>query len=152
MTSEQGLTYLPWTFEGAPFELQMTDKWVGFVYLMTNKTTGRKYIGKKNFWATKVSQKKNKATGKVKKTRTKIFSDWQTYLSSNEVIQAEAASGALFERQILRLCLSKSEMTYYESKLQFVHDVILSEEYYNGWIMCRVRRAHVKSLVKDKTP
>ena len=48
-----------------------------------------------------------------------------------------------FERKILRLCATKGEMTYYETKYIFEVDAIISEQYYNDWCMCRVRRSHV---------
>ena len=134
-----------WEFAGVEFDSDVTA-YVGFIYKLTNMATGKKYIGKKNFWTPKVSQKKNKKTGKVKKTRTKVPSDWKEYVSSNDEIKAEAASGVQFRKEILHLCKSKAEMTYYESKIQFELDVLLSDDYYNGWIMCRVRKAHLKSL------
>jgi hypothetical protein len=134
-----------WLYQGQEFTEPSTE-YVGFIYRLVSKETGRKYIGKKNFWGTKISQKKNKKTGKVKKTRTKVPSDWQDYYSSNDEIKAEAAAGKPFEREILRLCKSKAEMTYWETKLQFQYDVLLDESYYNGWIMCRVRRAHLMKM------
>jgi hypothetical protein len=138
-----------WLFEGTEFgEDQDVSSYVGFIYKLTNLETGKKYIGKKTFWTPKVSQKKNKQTGKVKKTRTKVPSDWREYVSSNDEIKAEAASGVQFKKEILHLCKSKAEMTYYETKFQFEFDVLLSDDYYNGWIMCRVRKAHLKSLRK----
>jgi hypothetical protein len=57
-----------------------------------------------------------------------------------------SGSGTLFHREILRLCQSKSECSYFEAKLQFQYDVLLSDEYYNGWIMARCRRAHLKKI------
>ncbi len=134
-----------WVYEGQDFIGPALDH-VGFIYRLVSKETGKKYIGKKNFWTTKTSQKKNKATGKVKKTKLKIASDWQDYYSSNDEIKAEAAAGKPFDREILRLCKSKAEMTYWETKLQFQYDVLLDESYYNGWIMCRVRRAHLTKM------
>lgn len=136
-----------WQFGGHDFT-EPSEDMVGFVYRLTNLTNGKKYIGKKNFWLTKTSQKKNKATGKIKKTKRKVPSDWQEYHSSNDEIKEEVEKGVQFKREILHFCYSKAEMTYWETKLQFEHDVLLSEDYYNAWIMCRVRKAHLKKLIQ----
>jgi hypothetical protein len=141
------MTKTNWLFEGHEFEQPTTDI-IGFVYMMTNLSNGKRYIGKKNFWTTKVSQKKNKKTGKIKKTRTKIPSDWLDYFSSNDEIKKEVVDGVAFKREILQLCKSKAEMTYWETKLQFEYDVLLDDNFYNGWVMCRIRKAHLKSLQK----
>jgi hypothetical protein len=46
----------------------------------------------------------------------------------------------------LHLCMSKGEMSYLEAKEQFDRDVLLSSEYYNGIINCKIHRNHVKRL------
>lgn len=115
------------------------DDYAGFVYLITRVRDGKKYIGKKMFW-TAVTRPPLK--GKVRKRRSKKESDWKQYWGSNTTLQAdvetEGSSG--FTRQILRLCVSKSEMSYYESRELFVRDVLLSDEYYNGWIVSKISR------------
>lgn len=89
--------------------------------------------GKKLFWFTR----------KVKGKRVKTESDWRDYHGSNEELleDVEAYGKENFERVILRLCKTKSEMSYFEAKEQFETDCLLKpDEYYNGWIMVRVRR------------
>jgi hypothetical protein len=49
-----------------------------------------------------------------------------------------------FVREILHLCKSKGECGYLEAKEQFVRGVMESEDYYNTWIMVRVRKSHIK--------
>ena len=49
-----------------------------------------------------------------------------------------------FKREILFLCKTKGEASYYEAKEQFARDALISEQYYNEWIMVRVRKSHVK--------
>jgi len=51
-----------------------------------------------------------------------------------------------FSREILHLCRSKGECGYLEAKEQFVRGVMESEDYYNTWIMVRVRKSHIKGL------
>ena len=49
-----------------------------------------------------------------------------------------------FKREILHLCLSKGAAGYLEAKEQFVRGVIETDDYYNTWIMVRVRDSHIK--------
>ena len=51
-----------------------------------------------------------------------------------------------FERKILHLCLTKGTAGYLEAKEQFVNGVLESDDYYNTWIMVRVRDSHIKGL------
>ena len=97
---------------------------IGFVYIIINKKTQMKYIGKKIL---KYNNNKN--------------SGWKKYYGSNkQLLQEKCKIGEEnFERTILYLCKSKSEMSYLEAKEQFLRDVLLKpNEYYNGWIMVKV--------------
>ncbi len=40
--------------------------------------------------------------------------------------------------EILKFCQSKSELAYYEAKMQFDNDVLLKEDFYNGIINLRI--------------
>lgn len=54
-----------------------------------------------------------------------------------------------FRREILRLCKTKSEMSYYEAKYQFETDCLMKpNEYYNGWIAVKVRRNQLSSHIQ----
>jgi len=124
---------------------EIGDKVIGCVYLITNLRTNRKYIGKKNFYFTKTKQVKGK------KKRHKVESDWRDYYGSNEELKhhVNIFGKDAFKREILRLCYSKGEMTYFEAKYQFENSVLESEEYYNTWIMCKVRKNHLTFLKKN---
>lgn len=129
---------MTWIYENKPFE-EIPDGIIGYVYEITCKPNSKRYLGKKNFYFSKTKQVKGK------KKKFKIESDWQTYFGSNKEIQEHVAlyGEHNFERKILRLCSSKGEMSYYETKYIFETDAIISEQYYNDWCMCRVRRSHV---------
>ena len=49
-----------------------------------------------------------------------------------------------YKREILRLCKTKGEMSFYEAKLQFELDVLLREDYYNEFIGCKIHSRHIK--------
>ena len=115
----------------------------GFVYLITNLTNNKKYIGKKNFWATR---KLPPLKGQKRKRTVKKESDWKTYHGSSEAVKllVEQSGTERFKREIIRLCKSKGEMSYYEAKEQFDRDVLLSDEYYNEFIGCKIHAKHIK--------
>ena len=99
-------------------------------------------IGKKFFYSSKTKQVKGK------KKRFKVSSDWQTYYGSNEELKKDVIihGQEAFVREILHLCKSKGECGYLEAKEQFVNGVLESDDYYNTWIMVRVRKSHIKGL------
>lgn len=129
-----------WILEDSDL-LEIPEGYYGFVYRITDITTNKQYIGKKLFYASKTRQVKGK------KKKIKVESDWKDYYGSNEeLLKHVGESGKQnFERRILRLCKTKGECTYFESKFQFEENVLLlPEKYYNTWIMCKVHRKHLK--------
>ena len=136
-----------WTYNGKEYD-QTPEDYQGFVYLITELDTGKKYIGKKNFWRPKVLPKNSK---RARKVRTRTESDWRTYFGSNTDLQTlqEQKGSSNYRREILRLCITKGEMSYYEAKLQFDNDVLLSDEYYNEFIGCKIHSRHLPKHIKD---
>ena len=67
-------------------------------------------------------------------------SDWKTYTGSSDKLNIDIAIHGKdkFLFKILRFCKNKYELGYYEAKLQFDKDVLISEDYYNGIINCRI--------------
>jgi hypothetical protein len=117
----------------------------GFVYCITNRATGKKYIGKKFFWSKRTLPP---LKGKTRKRKKIVMSDWQDYYGSNEELKmlVEKNGKDVYHREILRLCKTKGECSYYEAKLQFENDVLLSDEYYNEFIGCKIHASHIKHL------
>jgi hypothetical protein len=132
--------HLNWQYNELEFTEEMIGDNYGFVYLITNLVDGRKYIGKKFFYSMRTKQVKGK------KKRFKVFSDWQTYYGSNEELKrdVEKHTKDQFKREIIHLCKSKGECGYLEAKEQFIKGALESDEYYNTWIMVRVRKSHIK--------
>jgi hypothetical protein len=129
-----------WQYNGSDFAEDLIGDNYGFVYQITNLTNGRKYIGKKFFYSSKTKQVKGK------RKKVKVPSDWQTYYGSSDTLKQDVLSlgHENFSREILHLCRSKGECGYLEAKEQFIRGVMESEDYYNTWIMVRVRKSHIK--------
>jgi hypothetical protein len=131
---------LNWTYNGKDFTEDLVGNNYGFVYQITNLTNGRKYIGKKFFYSAKTKQVKGK------KKRYKASSNWQTYYGSSDNLTKDVLQLGYesFNREILHLCLTKGECGYLEAKEQFRNNVLETDNYYNSWIMVRVRKDHIK--------
>lgn len=150
MTTTMMTTDNPWLYQGKEWQLPEEfnpDVVYGFVYLITNKMDQKKYVGKKFFW----SQKTLPITKKRKRRkRLKVESDWRTYWGSNKYLVEDVKNHGPenFTREILHLCKTKGECAYYEAKEQFDREVLLTEEYYNGIISCKIGGRTVKNLIK----
>ena len=131
-----------WYYNNEPFDTT-PEEFQGFVYLITEIDTNKKYIGKKNFWKPKTLPVTKKRKRRV---RTRVESDWREYTGSSEKVTTLVESRGLdkFKREILYLCKTKGEMSYYEAKLQFQYDVLLSDEYFNEFIGCKIHSRHIK--------
>lgn len=134
-----------WYYENTIFEPDenFLSEYVGFVYCITEKSTSKKYIGKKFFWSTR---RLPPLKGKTRKRVKKVESDWKNYFGSNEQLKllVEQNGADEYHREILRLCKTKGECSYYEAKFQFEKDVLLREDYYNEFIGCKIHSKHLK--------
>ena len=131
---------LNWTYNGKDFTEDLIGNNYGFVYQITNLTNGKQYIGKKFFYSAKTKQVKGK------KKKYKASSNWQTYYGSSDNLTKDVLQlgHENFNREILHLCLTKGECGYLEAKEQFRNNVLETDNYYNSWIMVRVRKDHIK--------
>ena len=62
-----------------------------------------------------------------------MISNWKTYYGSNDVIKDLVKSGKsdIFDREILEYAYSKVQLTYLETKYQFLREVLEKDEYLN---------------------
>lgn len=116
----------------------------GFIYMITH-ISGKKYIGKKQLYHSskqKLGKKEAaalpKGLGRPQKFKQVIKqSDWQKYYGSNEIIKQLIKEGKQdeFEREIIKLVYNKKMLSYFETKLQFVYEVLeYPDEWYNDHI------------------
>ena len=128
--------------EYKPTEEELSE-YVGFVYLITELDTNKKYIGKKFFWSVR---KLPPLKGQKRKRTVKRQSDWEDYFGSSDELKqlVEQKGHDAYRREILRLCKTKGECSYYEAKFQFEKDVLLRDDYYNEFIGCKIHSKHLK--------
>ena len=143
---------MTWYYEDKEFtpDESFLEDYQGFVYLLTERSTGMKYIGKKFFWKPKVLPV---TKTRKRRKRTKVQSDWMKYYGSSAEVKLLIERGeASFKREILRLCRTKGECSYFETKYQFDHDVLLRDDYYNAFIGCKIHGKHLpEDLRKEPT-
>lgn len=128
-----------WLYNNKEFTEKDIGDYFGFVYLIENLIDNRRYIGKKFF--TRAGTKQIK--GKKKKVR--LSSGWVNYWSSSKELQEDVKKlgEENFTRTILFLCKTRSECSYRETKEIFTRDALLSENFYNSWVSCKIHKAHV---------
>jgi hypothetical protein len=128
-----------WYYQNKEFtKEEIPEGIIGFVYCITNTKNNKKYIGKKIFYNT---IKRAPLKGKKRRRISQVDSDWENYYGSNDVLKEEVSNiedKSLYKREILHLCRNKTEMSYMETKEQFDRGVLLSDEYYNSWISCKI--------------
>lgn len=134
-----------WYYNETEFD-ETPEEYQGFVYQITEKDTGMKYIGKKFFWKPKILPK---TKTRKRRVRTRVESDWRKYFGSSKEVQllVEEKGEDQFHREILRLCKTKGECSYYEMKYQLEYDVLLKpEEFYNAFVGGKIHRNHILGL------
>lgn len=137
-----------WLYQGQEIT-ELPEDTIGFVYIITNLVSGRRYIGKKlaKFSRTKYQTVTLKnGTKKKKKIKSKIDSDWLEYYGSSDALTADinTLGKDSFKREILYLCNSKALCSYIELREQMSNRVLESDDWYNGNVMARIHKNHIK--------
>jgi hypothetical protein len=127
-------------------DIEIPEDPFGFIYIITNLKLGKHYVGKKQMKSVK---KMPPLKGKKNKRHKDVQTDWKTYTGSSNDLNAdiEKYGKENFTFTILRFCENKWSMAYHETKLQFQYDVLVSENFYNGIINCRIGKAPKGSIL-----
>lgn len=131
---------MTWIYDNQIFNEEMIQDHIGFVYMIENLATGKRYIGRKLF--TKAATK----TIKGKRKKIRAASDWENYWGSNKVLQEDVKvlGPDHFKRTITRLCKTRSEAAYWETFEIFKHHALMSDDFYNEWVTCKISAKHVR--------
>jgi hypothetical protein len=127
-----------WLYEYVPLRDDFTTDDYGFIYKITNLETNKFYIGRKSF----VHNKKKKLTkkeiaeqtGPGRRSSTKVEqvdSGWRKYWGSSKDLLADVKSLGedKFEREILKFCPTKKQLTFYEIQYQISYSVLFTDTY-----------------------
>lgn len=131
---------------------EVPENFYGFIYQITNLSDNKIYIGKKQ---ARGIRKLKPLKGKKRSRRKEIETDWKTYTSSSNELNAdiERLGKDNFKFEIIRFCTCKWELSYYEAKEQFEKNVLLYPNlYYNGIINLRINRAPKETLLEHENP
>lgn len=117
------------------------SEYYGYVYCTVDITTGRQYIGKKVFF-----HKQNKKLGKKelaalppsrgkKPSKKQVIteSDWKTYYGSSTEVKSLPKEN--LRRYVYKLCRTSKQLTYWETKHLFIHNVLEDDRYMNDNIL-----------------
>ena len=121
----------------------------GYVYRITNLVNDKSYIGKKQLLS-KINKKLGKKeiaalpTQRGRTPSTKLIiseSNWLTYWGSCKPLLNDVKSLGedKFKREILTICKTKKQLTYYEVMHQVKEDVLFIESY-NDNILAKFHR------------
>lgn len=132
---------MTWLYNGEPYDTTPED-YQGFVYKITELNTGKMYIGKKFFWAPKTLPVTKTRKRRVK---TRVESDWRDYFGSSKEVQAlvEKNGSGNYKREILHLCKTKGDCSYWELYEQMTNHVLLNDEYYNEFVGAKIHSKHI---------
>lgn len=136
---------MSWLYKGEVFnDSKIPEGAIGFIYEMEAIIDGKavRYIGKKNFYSTTKKKLGKRAVANMEDKRAKKYTiqvktNYQNYYSSNKVLQDAHKNGIPIKRFMVRICFSKTELTYHETKYQFTREVLEKEEYLNANILGR---------------
>ena len=127
-----------WLYEYVPLQDDFTTNDYCFIYKITNLESNKFYIGKKAFFHNKKKKLTKKEiaeqTGPGRKSTTKVEqvdSGWRNYWGSSKELLADVKSLGedKFEKEILRFCSTKKQLTYYEIHYQIQYAVLFTDSY-----------------------
>jgi len=133
-----------WTYLGKVVESinDLPENAFGFVYLITFND-GTRYIGRKNLYSERKVKLGKKELAQLTDKRLKKYkvvkkeSDWSTYNSSDKDVKELLKKGSISveSKEIIQVCFSPKELTYWETKHLFCENVLLDEKYFNDNIL-----------------
>lgn len=117
---------------------------IGFIYLITNLTKNKIYYGRKTFRSLskkKLTKKEKMLPENKRKTYKyvmKEYKGWQEYEGSCLPLLEDLKNGDKIRKEIVRICYSKSELTYYEVKQIICSECLEREDCYNANVLGRL--------------
>ena len=117
----------------------------GFIYRIENVTKNKIYIGRKNLYTERKKKFGKRQLEAMTDKRAKKYeiikkeSNWLSYTGSNKELNEDIKNGDEIIKTIMHYAYSKAQMTYFETKYQFI-DGVLEKDGYNDNILGRFYR------------
>lgn len=111
----------------------------GFVYRIYNLSNGMIYVGskqvisirKKRFGKRKIASMTDKRRSKYDVV-TQEMAGWREYTGSSKELNEHIKRGDKFQKEIIEICHTKTELKYREVQLIICEDSLIDEKYYNA--------------------
>lgn len=134
-----------WYYKGKKItkKSDLPDKAVGFVYIIKNNIEEKKYIGKK-ILLNKRTRKPLK--GYKRKRIDYVESNWLNYMGSNSETKKWRKEDCY--KEIVYICYNKTMMTYYETMLQFKHNVLEDDSFINDNILGKFYKKTISKYIE----
>lgn len=134
-----------WEFKGKEVSSirQLPEGAKGIIYILTF-SDGKQYIGRKSLYSVRKKNFGKKQLAEVTDKRKKTYetvvkeSDWLHYNSSNKAIKEGLKEGKVIleSREIIKICFTDKQMTYYETQALFCYGVLEHpDNFYNDNIL-----------------
>jgi len=126
----------------------VTEKTRGFIYLIVNTLHNKFYIGKKKA----ISETRVTVAGRTNKKRVVKPSNWKSYYGSSKELQADIKKYGVnhFHRYVLEAYDELHSVNYAEADIQFMLDVLKSDEFYNKNIKITTMRYPTSTAYRKK--
>lgn len=140
-----------WTWQGKEIKdiAELPKNCIGIIYKITNLTNNRYYFGRKTI----LSRRKKKLTLREKElpeNKRKTFKyeetetyGWKNYCGSNKILLQDIKNGDKYFKEIIHICYSKAELTFFETRAIVCSECMLTEDCYNDWFSSKVYKSHL---------
>jgi hypothetical protein len=115
---------------------QLPEGALGFIYVIRNESNSRFYVGRKSLISTckkRLTLKEKSLPGNSRKTFKMVTSEtnWLKYTGSCKPLNEDIKAGNIYEKEILHICYTKKQLSYYEIKHIVCTNCLEREDCYN---------------------
>lgn len=141
-----------WTYKGREVKSaeDLPPDSIGFIYIIRNLTNSKEYYGRKavrRLAKKKLTKKEKELPENKRKTYKYVYveyKDWKKYTGSSEALNSDISKGDKYEKEIIKACSTKAEMTYNEAKVIICSNCLERSDCYNDWVSARVYKKNLK--------
>lgn len=136
-----------WMYEGKEVNNinDLPEGCIGFIYRIDNLTNGKFYYGRKTIRKIGAKKRLTKTEKLLPENKRRTFKyvdseykGWENYNGSCLPLLKHISEGHNIRKEIIRICYSKSELTYYELKEIACSSCLEIEQCYNSNILGKV--------------